>query len=240
MVPRLSLSEKIPQVVQNFLGELRQSIFSGKINHDYATRIVTSTDNSIYQVLPQAIISPKNISDIQTVMSIAEKKQFRKKIKITARGGGTGTNGQSLSEGIVLDCSRFMNRILEINLKQGWVRVEPGVVLDQLNKNLEPNNVFFAPDLSPSNRATLGGMVNTDACGKGSRVYGRTSNHVMELSCVLSNGEFLKSIPLDEIALREFKNKPGLTGKVFKIVDDIVSKKGDIIEKIFPRIDNFH
>ena len=239
MIPRLSLSEKIPPVVQNFLGELRQSIFSGKINHDYATRIVTSTDNSIYQVLPQAIISPKNISDIQTVMSIAEKKQFRKKIKITARGGGTGTNGQSLSEGIVLDCSRFMNRILEINLKQGWVRVEPGVVLDQLNKKLEPNNVFFAPDLSPSNRATLGGMVNTDACGKGSRIHGRTSNHVMELSCVLSNGELLKSIPLDEFALSEFTNKPGLTGKIFKVVEEIVSRKAELIDKVFPKMNRF-
>ncbi|GIT71137.1 MAG: hypothetical protein Ct9H300mP28_09510 [Pseudomonadota bacterium] len=158
-------------------------------------------------------------------MSIADKKQFRKNIKITARGGGTGTNGQSLSDGIMLDCSRFMNRILEINLKQGWVRVEPGVVLDQLNKYLEPHNVFFAPDLSPSNRATLGGMVNTDACGKGSRIYGRTSNHVIELSCVLSNGEVLKSIPLDDSALSEYKNKPGLTGKVFKVVDEIFPKR---------------
>ena len=239
MIPRLSLSERIPQVVQDFLEQLRHSKFSGKINHDYASRVVTSTDNSIYQVLPQAIISPKNISDIQKVMSIAGKKYFCKDIKITARGGGTGTNGQSLSDGIVLDCSRFMNRILEINLKQGWVRVEPGVVLDQLNKFLEPYNVFFAPDLSPSNRATLGGMVNTDACGKGSRVYGRTSNHVMELSCVLSNGEFLKSIPLDEYELIEFKNKPGLTGKVFKIVDEIVSKKADLIDRIFPRMNRF-
>ena len=239
MIPRLSLSERIPQVVQGFLAELRQSKFSGKINHDYATRVVTSTDNSIYQVLPQAVVSPKNISDIQTVMSIADKKQFRKNIKITARGGGTGTNGQSLSDGIMLDCSRFMNRILEINLKQGWVRIEPGVVLDQLNKHLEPHNVFFAPDLSPSSRATLGGMVNTDACGKGSRIYGRTSNHVIELSCVLSNGEVLKSIPLDDSALSEYKNKPGLTGKVFKVVDEIVSKKADLIDSIFPKMNRF-
>ena len=239
MIPRLGFSEKIPQIVQDFLEELSQSKFSGKINHDYATRVVNSTDNSIYQVIPKAIISPKNINDIQTVMSIAEKKQFIKSIKITARGGGTGTNGQSLSDGIVLDCSRFMNRILEINLKQGWVRVEPGVVLDQLNEYLEPNNVFFAPDLSPSNRATLGGMVNTDACGKGSRIHGRTSNHVMELSCVLSNGELLKSIPLDEFALRKYKDKPGLTGKVFKIVDDIVSRKADLINKVFPKMNRF-
>tara|TARA_B100000579_G_scaffold413989_1_gene407162 strand:+ start:514 stop:3603 length:3090 start_codon:yes stop_codon:yes gene_type:complete len=239
MIPHLSLSERISTLVQDFLIELRRSKFSGKINHDYATRVVTSTDNSIYQVMPQAIISPKNIIDIQTVMSIADRKKFRQNIKITARGGGTGTNGQSLSDGIVLDCSRFMNRILEINIKQGWVRVEPGVVLDQLNKYLEQHSVFFAPDLSPSNRATLGGMVNTDACGKGSRIYGRTSNHVMELSCILSNGELLKSIPLDELALNEYKKKNGITGKIYKVVDEIVSRKADLIDRIFPKMNRF-
>ena len=82
-------------------------------------------------------------------------------------------------------------------------------------------------------------MVNTDACGKGSRIYGRTSNHVIELSCVLSNGELLKSIPLDDSALSEYKNKPGLAGKVFKIVDEIVSRKADLIDRIFPKMNRF-
>ena len=239
MIPRLCHSEKTPKIVQNYLEELRQSEFSGDIQQDYGTRLVTSTDNSIYQVLPQAVVFPKNSKDIQSVLEICDHPQFRQIIKITPRGGGTGTNGQSLTDGIVLDCSRYMNRILEINYKEGWVRVEPGVVLDQLNELLVPHKVFFAPDLSPSNRATLGGMINTDACGKGSRIYGRTSDHVLELSCVLSNGEILKSVTLGEDQLGELKLKSGISGEIFKVVDQIILDKADLIKEIFPKMSRF-
>ena len=143
MIPRLSPSESTPKFVQNFLEVLSKSEFSGDIHHDNGARIVSATDNSIYQVLPQAVVFPKNSRDIQTVLKIADQQRFSKSIKITARGGGTGTNGQSLTEGIVLDCSHFMNRILEINLDQGWVRVEPGVVLDQLNKIIDVIKSYY-------------------------------------------------------------------------------------------------
>ena len=239
MIPRLSHSESIPEIVQSFLAELRQSSFTGDIQHDYGTRLITSTDNSIYQVLPQAVVFPKNLADIQALLQLTAQHKFCQCIKITARGGGTGTNGQSLTEGIVLDCSRYMNRILETNIKQGWVRVEPGVVLDQLNEHLAPHKVFFAPDLSPSNRATLGGMVSTDACGKGSRIYGRTSDHVIALSCVLSNGETLESFALDEDKLNVYKQKSGIAGDVFKVVDQIVLEKAGLIEKVFPKMSRF-
>ena len=239
MIPRLSLSESTPKFVQNFLEVLSKSEFSGDIHHDNGSRLVTATDNSIYQVLPQAVVFPKNSRDIQTVLKIADQKRFSKSIKITARGGGTGTNGQSLTEGIVLDCSRYMNRIIESNFKEGWVCVEPGVVLDQLNEHLAPNKVFFAPDLSPSNRATLGGMVNTDACGKGSRIYGRTSDHVLELTCVLSNGEVLESVSLEPEALSEYKKKPGISANIFKIVDKVVSEKTNLIQEVFPKMSRF-
>ncbi|MFL2737771.1 MAG: FAD-binding and (Fe-S)-binding domain-containing protein [bacterium] len=239
MIPRLSHPESTPEIVQSFLAELRQSSFSGDIQHDYGTRLITSTDNSIYQVLPQAVVFPKNTGDIEAVLLLTAQQKFCQSIKITARGGGTGTNGQSLTKGIVLDCSRYMNRILEVNIKQGWVRVEPGVVLDQLNEHLVPHSVFFAPNLSPSNRATIGGMVNTDACGKGSRIYGRTSDHVLELSCVLSNGETLESVPLDENNLSTYKQKPGVAGEVFKVVDQIVLEKADLIDEVFPKMSRF-
>ncbi|MEZ7975082.1 MAG: FAD-binding and (Fe-S)-binding domain-containing protein, partial [SAR324 cluster bacterium] len=239
MIPRLSHSESIPEIVQSFLAELRQSSFNGNIQHDYGTRLITSTDNSIYQVLPQAVVFPKNIADIQALLQLTTQYKFCQCIKITARGGGTGTNGQSLTEGIVLDCSRYMNRILETNIKQGWVRVEAGVVLDQLNEHLAPHKLFFAPDLSPSNRATLGGMVNTDACGKGSRIYGRTSDHVLALSCVLSNGETLESFALDENRLNAYKQKSGIAGEVFKVVDQIVLEKAGLIEEVFPKMSRF-
>ncbi|MBC8258978.1 MAG: FAD-binding oxidoreductase [SAR324 cluster bacterium] len=239
MIPRLTLSENTPKIVRTFLAKLRNSKFSGDINHDFASRLVNATDNSIYQLLPQAVIFPKNMEDIRCVLKIADQQQFRKSIKITPRGGGTGTNGQSLTEGVVLDCSRYMNRILEINYKEGWVRVEPGVVLDQLNEHLAPQQVFFAPDLSPSNRATIGGMVNTDACGKGSRIYGRTSDHVLALSCVLSNGEVMQSVQLDPETLHESKRKPGILGEVHKVVDQVVSEKAELIEEIFPKMSRF-
>ena len=239
MIPRLSFSESIPQFVNNFIAELRQSAFSGEIKHDFGTRLATATDNSIYQVLPQAVVYPKNTEDIQVVLKISDQQQFRHRIKVTPRGGGTGTNGQSLTEGVVLDCSRFMNRILETNFKEGWVRVEPGVVLDQLNEHLAPKKVFFAPDLSPSNRATLGGMVNTDACGKGSRIYGRTSDHIIELTCILSSGEILKSFPLVSETLAEYKQKSGISGEVFKVVDQVVSDKAKLIQEVFPKMSRF-
>ena len=95
-------------------------------------------------------------------------------IKIAARGGGTGTNGQSLTEGLVVDVSRHMNRTIEINVEEKWVRVQAGVVKDQLNAALAEHGLFFPPELLTSNRATIGGVINTDAGGQGSCLYGKT------------------------------------------------------------------
>ena len=116
-----------------------------------------------------------------------------KHIYFAPRGGGTGTNGQSLTDGLVIDCSKHLNNILEIDVDAGWVKVQAGVIRDQLNDYLRPFGMFFAPTLSTSNRATLGGMANTDACGQGSRIYGRTSNHVLAINLVLANGHQVTS-----------------------------------------------
>ena len=239
MIPQITYSKISSRVVLSFLTKLKESEFLGDIHSDYASRVVSSSDNSIYQVIPQAVLFPKNFEDIRKILKISNEKKFRKTIKITPRGGGTATNGQSLTDGIVLDCSRYMNKILETNFDEGWVRVEPGVVLDQLNKHLASKNMFFAPDLSPSNRATLGGMISTDACGKGSRVYGRTSDHVLELSCVLSNGDLFRFVPIDNKTLNKYKNKTGILGKIFKIVDKAVSEKKNLIDEIFPKMSRF-
>ena len=110
------------------------------------------------------------------------------RLKFTPRGGGTGTNGQSLTDGVSVDLSRHMNAILEINAEEGWARVQAGVVKDQLNAAVAANGLFFAPELSPSNRATIGGMIATDASGQGSVLYGKTRDHVMELRAVFMDG----------------------------------------------------
>ena len=238
MIPRLAQVEPAQGCYLAFLETLNQQGFQGEIRSDYGTRLVQSTDNSIYQILPQAAVFPINKSDLKILLKLAAHEKYRD-IRFAPRGGGTGTNGQSLTDGIIIDCSRHMNEIRELNLEQGWVKVGPGVVLDQLNDFLRPYGVFFAPNLSPSSRATLGGMINTDACGKGSRVYGRTSDHLLELSCLLSNGEELHSFPLNPKELTDWKEASGRTGDVYRVVDEIVCRQAELIEEVFPKMSRF-
>ena len=238
MLPRLS-QQVVPDAdVEKFLNSLEKADFSGEIRADFASRLLTSTDNSIYQILPQAVIFPKTTTDLVTVFQLANQPAYQK-LTFAPRGGGTGTNGQSLSTGIILDCSKYMNQIIEVNLSAGWVRVQPGVVLDQLNKYLKPHNVFFAPNLAPSSRATLGGMINTDACGKGSRIYGRTSDHILELTWVLTDGSVANSGAVTQEQLTQLKSESNRLGQIYRQVDQIVTTKQELIEKQFPKMPRF-
>ncbi|MCG3735042.1 FAD-binding oxidoreductase [Vibrio cincinnatiensis] len=192
MLPRLHLQSDVDPVVLTFLHELKAAGFSGDIETQYASRLAMSTDNSVYQQLPQAVIHPKSTHDVSLIGKISIKPEFER-VTFSPRGGGTGTNGQSLTKGVVVDLSRHMNQILEINPEQGWVRVQAGVIKDQLNDAVRPYGYFFSPDLSTSNRATLGGMINTDASGQGSLKYGKTSDHVLSLQAVFADGSILET-----------------------------------------------
>ena len=238
MIPKLSLQESLQPDTAHFLERLAKTSFSGDIRGDFASRLITSTDNSIYQILPQAVVFPRTSEDLVHLFKLASQEPFQN-ITFSPRGGGTGTNGQSLSAGIILDCSKYMNRILEVDLEAGWVRVQPGVVLDQLNAFLKPDGVFFAPSLAPSNRATLGGMINTDACGQGSRIYGRTSDHILELTWVLSDGVVGRSRSVVPDRLPELKQQSGRLGKIYRQVDEIVTSKRGLIEQTFPKMPRF-
>ncbi len=163
-----------------FLSTLKKKGFKGDIATEKSVTVTYATDNSIYEVEPDAVIFPKSSQDVELIFNLLRKENFHL-IKITARGGGTSTNGQSINNGIIVDYSRYMNRILKIDADKMLAEVEPGVILDILNKELEKYNLFFPPNISPSNRATIGGMVNTDACGKGSCTYGRTSDNIENL-----------------------------------------------------------
>ncbi|MBI2379258.1 MAG: FAD-binding oxidoreductase [Gammaproteobacteria bacterium] len=238
MLPRISQNAPLTQNYLDFLEALRASAFAGDISSDYASRLAVATDNSVYQVLPQAVVFPKSEADIQALFRLAGEARFAG-IRFSPRGGGTGTNGQSLTEGIIVDGSRHMSRILELNLEQGWVRVQPGVVLDQLNAYLKPHGVFFAPNLSPSNRATVGGMANTDACGKGSRIYGKTSDHVLALRSVLIDGTAWESSEMDGDALSPIRDREDRIGLVHRVVDDICRGKKALIQDTFPKLSRF-
>ncbi|CDT97199.1 putative D-lactate dehydrogenase [Vibrio coralliirubri] len=192
MLPRLQLNADVDPVVVRFLDELKTAGFTGDIESQYSSRLAVATDNSVYQQLPQAVILPKTTQDVVLIGKVVSKSAYER-VTFSPRGGGTGTNGQSLTKGVVVDLSRYMNKVLEINDKEGWVRVQSGVVKDQLNDAVRPYGYFFSPDLSTSNRATLGGMINTDASGQGSLKYGKTSDHVLSLQAVFADGSCLES-----------------------------------------------
>lgn len=235
MIPKLSDVSLTQAKYLNFLEQLNISGFSGDIQQDYSNRIVASTDNSIYQVLPQGVLYPKSTDDLVKLTRLAHQEEFNG-IVLSPRGGGTGTNAQSLTDGLVVDLSKYMNKILEINVKEGWARVQTGVVKDQLNAAAKEHNLFFAPELSTSNRATIGGMINTDASGQGSVVYGKTRDHVLELSTVLLDGSVLNSTPVNDEALANLKQQDCYAGYVHKVVDDAFSHNQKEIDNVFPKL----
>lgn len=219
----------------SFLDALRAAGFRGEIARDHASRTVLATDNSIYQRFPQSAVFPLDADDVQTLARVVSEPAHQS-VRLTPRGGGTGTNGQSLTDGVIVDLSRHMNRIIEVNAEQRWVRVQSGVVKDQLNAALKPYGLFFAPELSTSNRATIGGMINTDASGQGSCTYGKTRDHVLELDTVLLGGERLHTGPLDEPTLERHLSRQDRVGHVYRCAERIQREKAELIEARFPKL----
>ncbi|MBZ6064936.1 FAD-binding and (Fe-S)-binding domain-containing protein [Aeromonas schubertii] len=238
MIPRLDYQGSVSPLVLAFLDALRAGGFQGDMDRSYAGRLAMATDNSVYQVTPQAVLFPRDADDISRMLTLAQESRYRE-LTFSPRGGGTGTNGQSLSAGIIVDLSRYMNRIMEINPEQGWVRVQAGVIKDQLNAALKPHGFFFSPDLSTSNRATIGGMVNTDASGQGSLVYGKTSDHVLGLKAVLENGDIIATEPLKGSRLADKLALKSREGEVYRTLYRIGRERRADIEATFPRLNRF-
>ena len=220
---------------QKFLQELVRVGFKGEVQLDKASRTVLSTDNSVYELYPQAVIYPKDQEDLVLLLSQLAIPEYHA-IAIGPRGGGTGTNGQSLTNGIVVDTSRHLNHIIEINKQEGWAVVESGVVKDQLNAALKERGLFFAPELSTSNRATIGGMISTDASGQGSVIYGKTRDHVIELDTVVLGGEILRSSTLSKDDEQEVltSDTHSIKHRYVKELARINEEKADEIKAIFP------
>ncbi|MGE4241236.1 D-2-hydroxyglutarate dehydrogenase YdiJ [Ramlibacter sp.] len=235
MIPALRAGERPSSLTLDFLAELRLRGFEGDIAHSHAERTVFATDNSIYQVAPQAILFPRHDTDVVRIAKLANEPRFNA-LTFTPRGGGTGTNGQSLTDGISVDLSRHMNAILEVNAEEGWARVQAGVVKDQLNAAVAPHGLFFAPELSPSNRATIGGMIATDASGQGSVLYGKTRDHVMALRAVFMDGTEWHSRPLTALELLTAKSRNDRVGQVLRVLDRIREEDGELIAERFPKL----
>ncbi|MQB12311.1 FAD-binding oxidoreductase [Agrobacterium sp. ICMP 6402] len=238
MIPRLVATSSHAMPRTGFFEHLVEAGFRGDIDVSEATRTVYSTDNSIYQVAPAGVLFPRGGDDLVAISKVVSEPKFST-VVLAMRGGGTGTNGQSLSDGIVVDCSRHMNRILEIDPVRRVARVEAGVVKDQLNRALEPYGLFFAPELSTSNRATIGGMINTDACGQGSCVYGKTSNHVIGLRVIFADGTDWWSRATTPQQLAQLQQRSDRVGEICRVLDRIERDNRMLIDQTFPKLNRY-
>lgn len=161
------------------------SRLEGELLTDKAIRTLYATDASAYREMPQAVAFPKTVRDLQYLVAFARQH----KIGLIPRTAGTSLAGQVVGNGIVMDMSRYFNQILEINADEKWVRVQPGVVRDELNRALKPFGLMYAPETSTANRAMIGGMIGNNSCGANSVIYGSAREHLLEAELVYADGE---------------------------------------------------
>ncbi len=183
-----------------------------ELHSDLLSRVLYATDASIYREHPLGVAYPQNAEEIQRLVQFAE----RQNIALIPRAAGTSLAGQCVGSGLVVDVSRYMNRLLEFNEEERWVRVEPGMVRDELNQFLRDYGLWFAPNTSTSNRCTLGGMAGNNSCGSTSIAYGTTRDHVLELEVVLSSGEQAVFGAVDSAAFAKCLQKPGREGEIYR------------------------
>lgn len=214
------------------LEELKTSM-EGDFFTDTTMRTLYATDASVYREMPMAVARPKTVEDIKKLIRYANQY----KTSLIPRTAGTSLAGQVVGAGIVVDVSLYWNKILEVNKEERWVRVQPGVVCDELNKYLAPYGLMFGPETSTSNRCMIAGMVGNNSCGSHSIIYGTTRDHTLELHTLLSDGS---EVVFKDITKEEFEQKcigDTLENKLYRHFKNILSEKGnqEEIRKEFPK-----
>ena len=214
---------------ESFVGEL---FFDNSPTHN-AQKILYSTDASVYQEKPLAVAIPKNVADLKLLIKFANEHH----ITLIPRSAGTSLAGQVVGKGIVVDISKYFDKVLEINAEEKWVRVQPGVIRDDLNVILKPYGLMFGPETSTSNRAMIGGMIGNNSCGLHSIVWGDTRSNLLSANVLLSNGSesIFMDISKDEFFKKAFKDslEGKLYGQIFKILNNPFIQ--ETIEKKYPK-----
>ncbi len=209
----------------------------GEFYFDSTMRKLYATDASAYREIPTAVALPKTVKDIQLLIQFARENS----LSLIPRTAGTSLAGQVVGNGIVVDVSKYFNKVIEINEQGSWARVQPGVVRDDLNYHLKSHQLYFGPETSTANRAMIGGMVGNNSCGANSIIYGSTREHVISINAILSDGsevEF-KSLTKDEFREKcEGKNVSGsLEQSIYQEINTILSdeKNRRLISDTFPK-----
>jgi FAD/FMN-containing dehydrogenase/Fe-S oxidoreductase len=199
------------------IDELRKEI-DGEVLIDDVSKTIYATDASVYREMPLAVAIPKHTADIKKLICFASEN----KIPLVPRTAGTSIAGQVVGIGIIVDVSKHLNRIIEVNASEKWVRVEPGVVLDELNIYLQPYGLFFGPETSTSNRCMIGGMLGNNSCGAHSIVYGSVREHTLAVKTILSDGSEVEFV---EMSVGKFQQKcelKTLEGSVYNNIYQIL------------------
>src|SRR6266851_1521064 len=208
--------------------ELEDEI-EGEVRFDRVSRSLYATDASVYQIEPVGVVIVRSRQDVVRTVRIAR----RHGCSMTARGGGTSQAGQAIGPGLQLDTSKYFNRVLEVNVGERWARVEPGVVLDELNAELRPHGLRFAPDISTASRATIGGMMANNSSGARSVYYGKTIDHVLEQEVVLADGRIahLREIPRSEVPTGDT-----LEAACYRTVIRLATEHAAEIDRRYPKV----
>ncbi|MBG93546.1 MAG: oxidoreductase [Chloroflexi bacterium] len=230
----IELLRKNPSMLNNLAEDLATVLSGG--NEDVLIerydRLMYSTDASIYEMEPVAIVFPRVPLDIQHAVNIANIY----KIPILSRGAGTSLAGQTVNHAIVLDFSRYMRALIEVNVEEKWARVQPGLVIDELNRLLRPHKLQYPIDTSTKNRATIGGGIGNNSCGAHSCIYGKTIDQILEVDVVLSDGTATHFEKIDATSLRTKFDLPSFEGEIYRKTLDIAKRYEKEIEKQYPKI----
>ena len=211
--------------------ELRRLV-EGEVRFDDFSRVLYSTDASIYQMEPVGVVIPRHKDDVLAAVDVAR----RNGVPILPRGGGTSLAGQTVNHAIVLDFSKYMDALIEVNPDEQWARVQPGIVLDTLNGLLAPHALKYAPDPSTANRASVGGGIGNNSCGSHSVVYGKTGDHVLELNVVLADGAEARFSNLSQSQLETKLSGNGLESQLYRGIPEIAREYSDEIAARYPNI----
>ncbi len=196
------------------------------------TRLLYATDASIYEMEPIAVVFPRSAADIEHVMRVAAKHR----VPVLPRGGGTSLSGQTVNHAIVLDFTKHLAGVLEINVEERWARVQPGVVLSELNKALRPHGLQYPIDPSTANRATIGGGIGNNSCGAHSAIYGKTVDNVIALEVVLADGSAATLRERDAAGVAERAAGGALEGAIYRGVRELAARHRAEVEARFPKI----
>jgi FAD/FMN-containing dehydrogenase/Fe-S oxidoreductase len=230
-LPRTSNTLVTDSILERVANELKWKI-SGEVRFDNTARALYATDASLYEIRPYGVVLPKTVEDVRAVVEVANTHN----LAILPRGGGTSLAGQAVGEAVVIDFTKYMDKVLEFNETERWVKVQPGVIRDNLNDYLKPYKLQFTPDISTTNRSAIGGMVANNSAGTRSIKYGKAVDQVIAMTVMLADGSIVELRDLNPAELEHKLKLESTEGNIYRSLHHIVTKHEADIKNIFPKV----